>query len=74
MPRFLPVPVNGSEAKGHGEAAKRYPVQIEGSEVTCHDEIVSMKSKKRGTSASACNPIDSVLVAGSVRVQQSLIS
>ena len=30
---------------GHGEAAKRYQVQIDGSEVTCHDEIVSVRAK-----------------------------
>jgi hypothetical protein len=40
VPRFLPVPVDGREASGHGEAARRYQVQIDGSEVTSHDEIV----------------------------------
>ena len=29
---FLPVPVSGCEGKGHGEIAKRYQVQIDGSE------------------------------------------
>jgi hypothetical protein len=71
---FLPVPVYGCEAKGHDETVKQYQVQIDGSEVACHDEIVSVKSKKQGTSVSACNPIDFVLVAGSIRVQQNLIS
>ena len=52
----MPVPVDGSEAKGHGEAVRMYQVQIDGSEVTCHDEIVSVTSKKRGTSASAGSP------------------
>jgi len=33
-----------------------------------------MASKKQGTSASACNPIDFVLVAGSVKVPQDFIS
>jgi hypothetical protein len=56
VPRFLPVPVDGCEAKGHGEAVKRYQVQIDGSEVSCHDEIVSVTSKKRGTRASARQP------------------
>jgi len=74
VPSFLPVQVDGGEAKGHGETAKRYQVPIDSSEVTCHDEIVSVKSKKQGISASACNPSDFVLAAGSVRVQQNLIS
>ena len=56
MTSFLPVPVDGSEAKGHGETVKRYQVPIDGCEVSCHDEIVSVKSKKQGTSASADNP------------------
>ena len=47
MPRFLPVPVDGRVAKGHGVAAKRYQVQIDGSEVTCHDEIVSVRAKNK---------------------------
>ena len=74
MPSFLPVLVDGCEAKGHGEAARRYQVQIDGSEVTCHDEIVSVKSKKQGASASARSTIDFVSAAGLVRVQQNLIS
>jgi hypothetical protein len=40
VPRFLPVPVGGRVAKGHGEAEKKYQVPIDGSEVSCHDEIV----------------------------------
>ena len=47
MTCFLPVPVNGCEAKGHGEIAKRYQVQIDGSEVRCHDEIVSVRAKNK---------------------------
>ena len=74
MPRFLPVPVDGCGAKGHGEAARWYQVQIDGSEVSCHDEIVSVTSKKQGTSASACNPIDFVSATGTVQVAQDLIS
>ena len=46
MPRFLPVPVSGQEVSGHGDVAKRYHVQIDGSEVSCQDEIVSVPSKK----------------------------
>ena len=45
VPCFLPVPVDGRAAKGHGEVRKRYQVQIDGSEVTCHDEIVSVRAK-----------------------------
>ena len=56
----MPVPVDGCEAKGHGETAKWYQVPIEGREVTCHDEIVSVPSKKQGTSASARQPKDAV--------------
>ena len=47
MTCFLPVPEDGSEAKGHGEIAKRYQVQIDGSEVSCHDEIVSVRAKNK---------------------------
>jgi hypothetical protein len=40
-----------------------------------HDETVKMEFAKTMTPrASACNPIDSVSVAGSVRVPQDLIS
>jgi hypothetical protein len=51
-----------------------YQVPIDGSEVTCHDEIVSVTSKKQGTSASAGSPIDLVSAAGTVRMPQDLIS
>ncbi len=74
VPSFLPVPVEGSEAKGHGEIVRRYQVQIDSSEVWCHDEIVLVPSKKQGTSASAGSPIDFVSAAGTVRVPQNLIS
>ena len=71
---FLPVPEDGREAKGHGEIAKRYQVQIDGSEVASHDEIVSVASKKQGTCASARSPIDFVSAAGIVMVAHILIS
>ena len=74
MPRFLPVPVDGCEAKGYGEVAKWYQVQIDGSEVTCHNEIVSVKSKKQGASASADSANDAVQVDETVRVLQYLIN
>jgi hypothetical protein len=71
---FLPVPVDGGEAKGHGETVKRYQVQIDGSEAMCHDEIVSVKSKKQGTSALADSANDAVQVDETVRVLQNLIN
>ena len=74
MPGFLPVPVDGSEAKGHGEAVRMYQVQIDGSEVTCHDEIVSVTSKKQGASAVARQPKDAVPGYETVRVPQNFIS
>ena len=74
MPRFLPVPVNGRVANGHGEAVRRYQVQIDGSEVSCHDEIVSVKSKKQGTSASARQPKDAVPGDETVWVPRYLIN
>ena len=45
MTCFLPVLVKGSITKGHGEAARRLQVLIDDSEVTCHDEIVSVRAK-----------------------------
>ena len=70
----MPVPVDGGEAKGHGEAVRRYQVQIDGSEVTCHDEIVSVTSKKQGTRASADSANDAVPRDKTVRVPQSFIN
>ena len=70
----MPVPVGGSEAKGHDEAVKRYQVQIDGNEVMCHDEIVSVKSKKQGTSVSADSANDSVQGDETVRVPQHFIN
>jgi hypothetical protein len=62
VPCFLPVPVSGREANGHGEAAKWYQVQIDGRNVSGHDGTVKMASKKQGTSASADSANDAVLV------------
>jgi len=70
----LPVLADGGKAKGHGEAVRRYQVQIDGSEVTCHYEIVSMASKKQGTSASADSANDAVQVDETVRLPQNLIN
>jgi len=43
---FFASPSRRMRASGHGDATKRYQVPIDGSEVTCHDEIVQMASKK----------------------------
>jgi hypothetical protein len=69
-----PVPVSGCEASGHGETFKRYQVPIDVSEVSCHDEIVSVKSKKQGIRASTSQPKDAVPGDETVRVQQYFIS
>ncbi len=74
MTCFLPVLVSGREAKGHSETAKRYQVQIDGSEVSCHDEIVSVTSKKQGASASADSANDAVQGDETVRVPQHFIN
>ena len=70
----MPIPIKGCEAKGQDETVKRYQVQIEGSEVTCHDGIVSVTSKKQGTSASADSANDAVPVDETVRVPQDFIN
>jgi hypothetical protein len=50
---FFASPGKWQRASGHDKAARRYQVQIDGSEVTCHGEIVLVPSKKQGASASA---------------------
>ena len=56
----------------------RYQVPINGREVSCHDEIVSVKSKKRGTirqlAESADSANDAVQGDETVRVPQDLIN
>ncbi|MGC1389793.1 MAG: hypothetical protein WA816_02055, partial [Bacteroidales bacterium] len=49
-------------------------VPIDGRKLSGHDETVKMASKKQGTSESAGSPIALVSAAGSVQVQQDLIS
>ncbi len=71
---FFASPVRRQAAKGHGEASKRYQVQIDSCEVRCHDEIVSVKSKKHGTSAMADSANDAVPGDETVRVLQDLIN
>jgi len=61
-------------SSGSREAARRYPVQIDGSEVSCHDEIVSVTSKKQGTSASARQPKDAVPGDETIREPQYFIN
>ena len=61
-----------------GETVRWYQVQIDSNEVTCHYEIVSVKSKKQGTirqlAESAGSPIDFVSAAGFVQGPQNFIS
>jgi hypothetical protein len=75
---FFAGPGRRCKISGHGEAARRYQVQIDGSEVSCHDETVLVTNKKQSTirqlAESACNPIDFVSAAGIVQVQQNFIS
>ena len=71
---FFASPGRRLRASGHGEAERRYQVQIDGSEVSCHDETVLGKSKKQGTSASARQPKDAVPVDETVRVPQDFIN
>ena len=71
---FFASPGRWRVATCHGEVAKWYQVQIDGSEVSCHDEIVSVKSKKQGASASADSANDAVPVDETVRVPQDLIN
>jgi hypothetical protein len=70
----LPVPVNGRVANGNGEVVRWYQVQIDGSAVLCHDEIVSVTSKKQGASASASQPKDAVPGDEVVQVPQNFIN
>jgi hypothetical protein len=42
---FFASPGRRLLAVGHGEVARRLQVQIDGSEVTCHDEIVLVRAK-----------------------------
>ena len=53
---FLLVPVDGCEAKGHGETARLYQVQIDGSELTCHDKIVLVRAKNKAPARRPANP------------------
>jgi microcompartment protein CcmK/EutM len=65
---FFASPGRPLKVSGHGEAARRYQVQIDGCEVSCHDEIVLVASKKQGTSASADSANYAVPVDETVRV------
>ena len=60
MTCFLPVLVSGRGAKGHGETARRYQVQIDGSEVTCHGEIVSVRAKNKAPARRPAAHVDFV--------------
>jgi hypothetical protein len=47
-------------------------VPISGQDLSCHDKVVQMASKKQGTSASADSANDAVPVDETVRVPQDL--
>jgi hypothetical protein len=69
VPSFLPVPVDGREASGHGEAARLYQVQIDGSEVSSHDEIVLVRAKKEAPARRPAAHVDFVPRDETVAVQ-----
>jgi hypothetical protein len=71
---FFASPGRLLRVSGYGKIAKRYQVQIDGSEVMCHDELVSVKSKKQGASALARQPKDAVPGDETVRVPQDFIN
>jgi len=70
---FFASPGRWQWASDHDEIAQRYQVQIDGSEVSCHDETVLVTSKKQGASASASQPKDAAQGYETVRVQQYFI-
>ena len=71
---FFASPGKRQKVSCHGETVRQYQVQIDSSEVSFHDEIVSVKSKKQGTSASAHQPKDAVQGDETVRVPQNFIN
>ena len=50
---FFASPGRWTKVWCHHNMSKRYQVSVDGSEVSCHDEIVKVESKKQGTSAPA---------------------
>jgi hypothetical protein len=72
--RELSGPVDGRDLSYQDETVKRYQVQIDGSEVKCRDEIVSVNSKKRGTSAMVGSAKDAVQGDETVRVPENFIN
>jgi len=49
-------------------------VPISGQDLSCHDKVVKVASKKRGTRASARSPTDFVPGDETVKVPQDFIS
>ena len=49
-------------------------VPISGQDLSCHDKVVKVACKNHDNCASACNPIDFVLAAGTVQVVLDFIS
>ena len=71
---FLPITWKGQELSCHDKTSKRYQVPISGRAVSCHDEIVSVTSKKQVTSASADSANDAVPGDETVQVLQDSIN
>ena len=44
---FFASPGRRQKVSCHGEIAKRHQVPIDGSEVSCHDEIVSVRAENK---------------------------
>ena len=53
---FFASPGRVQKVSGHGEGVKRYQIQIDGSEVTCHDEIVSVRAKNKAPARGPASP------------------
>ena len=67
---FLQVLVEVRKVTRHDNLSWRYQVQVDGRKLSGHDKVVKVACKNHDNWASACNPIDFVLAAGTVRVQQ----
>jgi hypothetical protein len=78
---FLPVSVDGLAPTGHDETVLTVPSPGDGCEFWVMMKQSRWRAKNKAPArlpspkaGSACNPIDFVSAAGSVRVQQNLIS
>jgi hypothetical protein len=53
---FFASPGRRLWVSGHDDAEKRYQVPIDGSEVSCHEEIVSVRAKNKAPARRPANP------------------